>query len=114
MHSTVEHIEKLIATAGELAETKIELVKLKAAGKLSASLSGFFTLIIMLLLTGVTLTVISFGCAYLIGNALGSLSTGFFIMGAVYVAGGLLLYFNRKKWVQEPLSNLFINKIMNG
>ncbi|MBL0357626.1 MAG: phage holin family protein [Chitinophagaceae bacterium] len=112
MYSTVDSIEKLVAVAGDLAETKIELLKLKAAGKVSASLSSLVAVIMILVFSGAALTVISFGFAYLIGSKLDNLSYGFFIIGGVYALAGLLIYVNRKKWVQAPLSNMFIDKIV--
>ncbi|MFT3682454.1 MAG: phage holin family protein [Ferruginibacter sp.] len=112
MQTAIENIEKLVASAGEVAETKLELLKLRAAGKVSASLSGLVALMMIMIFSGAALTIISFGFAYLIGNALGDLSYGFFIVGGFYALVGLLVFFNRKKWVQDPLSNFFIDKII--
>ena len=112
MHSTVDKIEKLVATAGELAETKLELLKLRAAGKVSASLSSLVAIIMVLVFSGAALTIISFGLAWFIGSKLDDVSYGFFIVGGFYALVGLLVYVNRKKWVQVPLSNMFIDKII--
>jgi len=112
MQSTVDNIERLVATAGELAETKLELLKLRAAGKVSASLSSLVAIIMVLVFSGAALTVISFGLAWFIGSKLDDVSYGFFIVGGFYALVGLLVYVNRKKWVQAPLSNMFIDKII--
>ena len=112
MYSTIDNIEKLVASVSDVAETKIELIKLRAAGKISASLSSLVTLIMVLVFSGAALTIVSFGFAYFIGSKLNNLSYGFFIVGGFYALAGLLVYFNRKKWLQEPLSNLFINKLI--
>lgn len=112
MNTTFENIEKLVTAAGDLAETKIELVKLKAAGKISASLSSLVAVIMVLVFGGAALTVISFGFAFFIGSKLDNVSYGFFIVGGIYALAGLLVYINRKKWVQLPLSNMFIDKII--
>jgi Putative Actinobacterial Holin-X, holin superfamily III len=113
MYSTIDNIEKLVASAADVAETKIELIKLKAAGKISASLSSLVALMMILIFSGAALTIVSFGFAYFIGSKLNNLSYGFFIVGGFYALVGLLVFFNRKKWVQDPLGNLFINKIIN-
>jgi Putative Actinobacterial Holin-X, holin superfamily III len=112
MYSTIDNIEKLVASAAEVTETKIELIKLRAAGKISASLSSLVALIMVLVFSGAALTIVSFGFAYFIGSKLNNLSYGFFIVGGFYALVGLLFFYNRKKWVQEPLSNLFIDKII--
>ena len=112
MYSTIDNIEKLAASVTDVAETKLELLKLRAAGRISASLSSLVAIIMVLVFGGAGLTIISFGLAYWIGGLLGNLSAGFFIVGSFYALVGLLVYINRKKWVQLPLSNLFIDKII--
>jgi hypothetical protein len=112
MYSTIDNIEKLVASVSDVAETKIELIKLRAAGKISASLSSLVTMMMVLVFSGAALTIVSFGFAYFIGSKLNNLSYGFFIVGGFYALAGLLVFLNRKKWLQEPLSNLFINKLI--
>lgn len=111
MRSTIDNIEKLVSSASNLAETKMELFKLRAAGKVSASLSGLVAIMMVLVFGGAALTIISFGFAYWIGSGLNNVYAGFFIVGGFYALVGLLVYINRKKWVQTPLSNLFIDKL---
>ena len=110
--SFANKIETLFASVNDIAETKIEILKLKAAGKISASLSSLVTIITVVVFGGVALTIVSFGFAYLIGSKLNNVSYGFFIIGGFYALVGLLIFLNRKKWVQIPLSNLFIDKII--
>lgn len=112
MSTTVENIEKLVASVSDVAETKIELIKLKAAGKISASLSSLVAIMMVVVFSGAALTILSFGLAYLIGSKLENVSYGFFIVGGFYALIGLLFFYNRKKWIQNPLSNLFIDKIV--
>jgi hypothetical protein len=112
MYSVINNVEKLVASVNDMAETKIALLKLKAAGKVSASLSSLVSIIMVAVFGSVALTIISFGFAYLIGSKLNNLSYGFFIIGGLYALTGLLVFINRKKWVQIPFSNLFIDKLM--
>lgn len=111
MTTVIENAEKLLATAADLAETKFEIAKLKATGKVSGALSSIIALIMIIVFGAGAVTILSFGLAYLIGNQLGNISYGFFIIGAVYALAGWLVYINRNKWIQQPLKNLFIDKI---
>ena len=95
-----------------MAETKVELLKLKAAGKISASLSSLVAIMMVLVFGGAALTILSFGFAYWISSGLDNVWAGFFIVGGFYALVGLLVYVNRQNWVQRPLSNLFIDKII--
>jgi len=112
MNETIDNIEKLVASVSDIAETKIELAKLRAAGKISVSLSSVVSIMLIAVLVGATLTIISFGVSYLIGNKLNNLSYGFFIVGGFYALVSLIVYVNRKNWLQDTLSNLFIDKII--
>lgn len=112
MESVIDNIQSLANSISEAAETKVELLKLKAAGKLASSLSSLVALIMVMVFGGAALTILSFGFAYWIGSELNNVWSGFFIVGGFYALVGLLVYFNREQWVQKPLSNLFIDKII--
>lgn len=111
MYSVIENAEKLISAAGELAETKIELARLKATEKVSESLASTVSIIMVFVFGGCALTIISFGLAFIIGEALDNISYGFFIIGAVYALTGWIVYINRQKWIRQPLQDLFIRKL---
>jgi hypothetical protein len=112
MQSTIEHIDNLVSKAGDLAETKVELWKLRAAGKISETVSSLICIIAIALFTGVAVTILSIGIAIWIGSSIGDFSYGFFIVGGFYALAGLLLYLFRKKWIKIPLNNLIIDKII--
>jgi len=114
MNTPSYNIERLLASVSDIAETKIELAKLRVASKISVSLSSFIAIMMAVLLSVTAIIIISFGVAYFIGNRLNNLSYGFFIVGGFHVLVCLLIYVNRRKWLQDPLSNLFIKKIING
>lgn len=112
MQSTIRHIEDFVSKAGDLAETKVELWKLRAAGKISETISSLFSVIAIAVLTCVAITIISFGIAFWIGSEMGNVSYGFFIVGGFYAFAGLLAYLFRRQWIKNPVSNLVINKII--
>jgi len=112
MQSTIRHIEDFVSKAGDLAETKAELWKLRTVAKVSATISSLFSVIAIAVLTCVAMIIISFGIAYWIGSEIGNVSYGFFIVGGFYAFAGLLVYLFRKQWIKKPVSNLVINKIL--
>ncbi len=113
MHSTIDDMGQLLAEAGELAETNIEIAKLKVAGKVSESLSHVIAITILMVLISAAVIIISIGFAFLIGQWLHNTSYGFFIIGGIYALLSVLAYMNRKKWLELPLSNVFITKMAN-
>ena len=112
MQSTIKHIEDFVSKAGDLAETKVEIWKLKAAGKISETVSSLISVIAIVILTGVAITILSFGAAFWIGSEMGHLSYGFFIVGGFYAFVGLMVFLFRRQWIKTPISNLLIHKII--
>ena len=112
MQSTIDHIEDLISKAGDVAETKVELWKLRAAGKISETVSSLIAIIAIVVMIIASVTILSVGIAFWIGAEMGKTSYGFFIVGGFYAFVGLLVYLFRGRWIKTPLSNLIIDKII--
>jgi hypothetical protein len=112
MESVATHIQELVSKAGDLAETKVEIWKLKAAGKISETVSSLISVAAIVLLVSASVFLLSVGAAYWIGQRLGSTAYGFLVIGGFYALAGLLIYVFRKSWIQKPVSNLVIGKIV--
>ncbi len=112
MQSTFEHIESLVSKAGELAETKVELWKLRAVGKISKSVSSIISKVAIVVLLAIALIMISLGAAYWLGSAMNNTYYGFFIMGGFYALVGLFVFLFRRNLIKKPLSDLIIDKII--
>ena len=112
MPSTIEHLENLVSHAGDVAETKVELWKLRAAGKISETVSSLISIIAIAILIIAALTILSIGIAFWIGSEMGNISYGFFIVGGFYAVVGILVYIFRANWIKNPVSNLIIDKII--
>jgi hypothetical protein len=111
MQSAVDQIESIVTKAGELLETKSEIIKLKAVGKISETVSSVLTIISIVMLAGVSFIIISFGIAYWIGKELGNVHYGFFIIGGFYIITGFILFFAKEKLIKGPLRDIIIDKI---
>jgi hypothetical protein len=108
------HFESLLHKAGDYAETKVSLLKLKVADKTSDTVSDAAAALVVLLFVVFFLLTLSIGVALLIGEWLGKTYYGFFIVAAVYGIAGIIFHLNRKHLVKIPVSNFIINKILKG
>jgi len=108
----IEHIENLITKAGDIAETKTELFKLRASGKIAETISSLISKIAIVMLVVAAITILSIGIAFWIGSEMGNMSYGFFIVAGFYALVGLLVHIFRKTWIKAPLSNLIIDKLV--
>lgn len=111
MNTPIDHIETLVSKAGELAETKMELWKLKVVDKIASSVSSLIAAMAVVLFIVAAIMILSLGAAVWIGHSLGHLSYGFFIVGGFYILAGIVLYVFRKSILKAPLSNLIIDKL---
>lgn len=103
-------IESLIDRIKNYAETRIDLLRLKAIDKSSSFLSLFISLLIVILFGFLAFILLNIGLALLIGDLLGEAYYGFFIVAAVYLIIGLVIFKFHDKWIKTPLANTFIKK----
>ena len=112
MEAHPSHFESLIAQAGEYAETKAALFKLKIADKTSDTVSDAASSLVVLLFVGAFVLCLSIGLALLLGEWLGKNYYGFFIVAALYGMAGIIFHVNRKSLVKTPVNNFIIGKIL--
>jgi Putative Actinobacterial Holin-X, holin superfamily III len=113
MENVVQQLRETIRQAGDLAETKAEILKLKVAQKVAQSVSALIAVIALATLTGIAFVILSIGAAYWIGSLLKNTSYGFFCIGGFYLVAGLFVYLFRKKLISSPVSNLVIDRLTN-
>ena len=103
-------IESLVERVEVYSKTTFELSKLKVLEKTShvaASLASRVCVIIVIFLFALALNI---GIALLLGEILGKLYYGFFIVAAFYLVAGIVLYIFLLKWIKKPLSDFIITQ----
>jgi len=99
--------------AKEYLETRLDLIKLQAAGKLSKALALFFSLILAFLLFFFVVVFLGMVLGFWIGEMTNSFTIGFSCSAALFIVLlGILLIF-RKPLIQVPLSNILIRELMS-
>lgn len=113
MENNATSIETLFAKAEDYGKTSIELFKLQAVDKSADVIAAlatqlvFFTVVVLFLLTT------NVGIALWIGEAIGELYYGFFIVAGFYVIVFFLLYIFRQQLIRIPLTNSIIGQMLN-
>ena len=105
-------IESFMNNVEGYSKTTFELSKLKlleSAALVAASLVPCLIVILMLLLSGL---VLSIGIALFLGDYLGTGYYGFFIVGAFYLLTGIILHFFLPRWMKKPISNMIIKQAL--
>lgn len=112
MESTSQ-VEALLEKVKDYIETRIELLKLKAIDKSSGVLSAIISFVVLFVFSIFFFILFSIGLALLIGDLLGKYYYGFFIVAALYLIIGLVVFFGRNKWIKPPVEKVMINSFLD-
>ena len=113
MENTTSSIESLIEKIKSYVETTVDLLKLKAIDKSLQFVSVLIAYLAVLMALGFFVILLNIGLAFLIGELLGKVYYGFFIMAVVNALAGLIVLKNKRKWIKDPLINKMVKDILD-
>ena len=105
--------ESVLKNVKEYVEVRLELFKLKSINKVSTKLSAFIAILVLSLLLILFFCILNIGIALWIGEAIGQLHFGFFIVAGFYAVVCFVLYCFRKKILKIPITNMIIKKFFH-
>lgn len=111
-HKLSDHIDNLSQDTKDVLEKSIAYYKLDLFKKLALSLVSGGQFILKVSIIILILFFVSLGAAFLIGNRLGSVSYGFFIIGGFYLFILIIISIFGKKILEKPVFS-FLNKILH-
>ncbi len=106
-------IESLFERTADYVETRMDLLKLKTVDKFSEAISSIVSGLALILFISFFVFLLNIGIALWIGDLLGKNYYGFLIVAGFYGLVGLIVYVFRRQWLKDPVSNLFIKKMLN-
>jgi len=112
METPSSTLELLIERLEQFAKTNIELSKLKAI-EIAATIASL--LISRLCFVGAIALFTIFlniGIALMLGDMIGKVYYGFFIVATFYLMAGIVFYFFLNKWIKKPLSDMIITQAL--
>jgi hypothetical protein len=104
-------LETLFERASEYGKTSIDLVKLKALDKTTEIVSSVIPLSVVILLVASSMLFLNLGLAFWLGEVLGKIYYGFFIVAAFYVLAGIFIHFFLHKWIKRLVGDYFIKRV---
>lgn len=105
-------IEKLLEDATEYGKTSLELVKLKALDKSSDVVSSLVPQSVLFVLIVSFMVFLNLGLAFWLGEMLGQIYYGFFLVVTGYCVTGLIFYLFMHKWLKKLVCNYIIKQIL--
>ena len=107
-----DNIELLLDKGSDCLSTRIDLYELKVADTSSDVLSAVISKAIVFSVFAVFFLIANIGIALLLGELLGKLYYGFFIVAGFYLIAGIIIKTMQKKWLKEPLADKLIEKLL--
>ena len=105
-------LDSLLKRANDYGKTSFELVKLKALDKASEAFSSFVPHSVVVVLIGSFLLFLNLGLALWLGDILGKIFYGFFLVAAFYVIAGITVHFFMHNWLKRLAGNYFIKSVL--
>lgn len=112
MQNTANSIESLFERVEAYGKTTIELSKLKALEATTRVVAALTARLTVVLFISLFLLVMNLGIALWLGDILGKIYYGFFIVGGFYLVTGIILHFCLHKWIKGPLTRLIIKQVL--
>jgi preprotein translocase subunit SecF len=100
-------VEELALQIKAYIQTEIELIKLLFADKLSKILSNFLAIMVLIWLLLIGILFASLSLAFLIGERLGKMSTGFIIVSLIY-------WYLRERIIRIPILNGILSQLFDS
>lgn len=111
MKETENLIESLWEQTEEYGKTTYKLTKLKILEAAILIITSLVSKVSVVLVASLFVLVFNIGVAFWLGDVLGKVYYGFFIVAAFYFIATIVLHFFLPKWIKTPISNLIINQI---
>jgi len=112
MEDNAKLIETLFEKATDYGKTSFELVKLKAVDKTSDIVSSVIPHSAVIILLASFILFLNLGIAFWLGEILGKIFFGFFIVAAFYILAGIVLHLFVHNWLKDVLHNYFIKQAL--
>lgn len=112
MEDKTSTIETLIESIADYGKTSYNLIKLKALDKATNVVSSLLSHTFVIVIVSSFMLFLNFGLAFWLGEILGKMYYGFFVIAAFYGLTAVLLRFVLQKWVKRLFGNYFIKQVL--
>lgn len=105
-------IELLYEKIEEYGITTYELTKLKLLKTAALVVPSLLSRLIVVFVISTFILFLSIGIALMLGEWLGKLYYGFFIIAVFYLVVGIVMHFYLHKWIKKPVADLIIKQVL--
>lgn len=113
METPVGAIETLFESVEGYTKTTLELSKLKVLETTTLIVTMLISRLSLLLILALFMLILNVGIGLWLGEVLGKVYYGFFIVAAFYFVAAIVLYFFLPNWIKTTVSNLIIKEALD-
>ncbi len=107
-----ELVEDLFEKAEAYVKTSIEIFKLKSADKMAEVTASMVTRLVVILFLSFFFLMVNIGVAIWLGESMGHVYFGFFIVSGLYAIIALCLFLFRNPLIKNPIINSIISQVL--
>lgn len=112
METVGSEIETLIDRVEDYSKTTLELAKLNSLQTTTSVVTSLLWRLSVIFILLLFVLIISIGMALFLGDLLGAVYYGFFIVAGFYLLTGLVMHFFLHNWIKNPISKLIITEAL--
>jgi ABC-type microcin C transport system permease subunit YejE len=112
MENNATTIEMLFERAEDYTRTTVELAKLHTVDKAADVMSSLISRLAVSIVFAMFALLANIGLSIWIGELVGKLYYGFFIVSSFYLLIAIILYIFKNEWIKTPISNFMIVKML--
>lgn len=114
MEKAFAKAEELVFTVKEYVDTRLEIVKIEAAEKISGIMATLLAVLIVGIVFLFFIGFASIGLAIVLSEWIGKAWAGFLIVSFIYLLIGILVWITRKRIIQLPVMNALIHQMFKN
>ncbi|WOK04186.1 hypothetical protein RT717_13990 [Imperialibacter roseus] len=112
METVNNSFESLFQKLEAYGKTTIQLSKLKSLEMSTVLASSLISRLAVILVLSTSTLVLSIGVALWLGELLGRIYYGFFVVAGFYLLAGIIFHLYLHQWIKRPVSNLIIKQAL--
>ncbi|MDD2675622.1 hypothetical protein DR871_007130 [Flavobacterium petrolei] len=112
MENNATTIEMLFERAENYTKTTVELARLNVVDKTADVVSSLISRIAVSIVFAMFAFLVNIGLSLWIGELVGKIYYGFFIVSSFYLLIAIILYIFKNEWIKMPISNFMIVKML--
>jgi hypothetical protein len=107
-----ELVEDLFEKVEGYIKTNVELIKLRTIEKLSVVIASLASQVVLLVLFSFFFLMVNIGLAMWLGQVMGQVYYGFFLIAGIYALLSIILFMFRDSIIKNPIVNSIISQFL--